>query len=88
MLVDACPATSDPVACAKVNSGILTRGLYASVNDFASMYIELVNGRGLAHGNFSVVQVRSQPMPPLVVSGAPNNKRACHVTHARHCRAH
>ena len=57
MLSNACPVTSNPDACTTVNSGLMTRGLYAAVNDFGSMYIELADGRGIANGNFTVVQV-------------------------------
>ena len=57
MLVDACPATLHPAACRDVNSGVLTRGLFAAMNDFANLYIELAQSRGLARGNFTVVQV-------------------------------
>ena len=59
MLVDACPATlpRHPAACRDVNSGVLTRGLFAAMNDFANLYIELAQSRGLARGNFTVVQV-------------------------------
>jgi hypothetical protein len=57
VLANACPATSDPVACASVHSGLLTKGLFASVESFAHLYEELVQTRGVANGSFSVVQV-------------------------------
>ncbi len=60
MLKDACPATSDPVACASAHSGLLTKGLFAAVESFAHLYTELVQTRGLANGNFSVVQVSAR----------------------------
>jgi hypothetical protein len=59
MLVDACPATHDPAGCGAVYSGILNRGLFAAVESFVHLYIELMETRGLAHGNHTVVQVSS-----------------------------
>ena len=57
MLVNACPATSDPEGCANLYSGLLTKGLLAAAESFGHLYIELVETRGLANGNFTVVQV-------------------------------
>ena len=65
MLKDACPATSDPVACASVYSGLLTKGLFAAVESFSHLYAELVQTRGIANGNFSVVQVQDRRHPCL-----------------------
>ena len=40
-----------------MHSGLLTKGLFAAVESFAHLYEELVETRGVANGNFSVVQV-------------------------------
>ncbi len=57
VLVNACPATHNPTACPNVYSGLLTQGLFVSVESFVHLFAELVEGRGLAHGNHTVVQV-------------------------------
>jgi hypothetical protein len=65
MLTNACPATSNPLECSALYSGLLTRGLFAATTTFANLYTELVQGRGLAAGNFTVVQVGVRVTPPL-----------------------
>ncbi len=57
MLVNACPATSDPAGCAALYSGLLTKGLFTATESFSHLYRDLLEMRGLANGNFTVVQV-------------------------------
>ena len=71
-----CPATHDPDACTHVYSGLLTKGLFVAVESFTHLFVELVETRGLAHGNFTIVQVR------VVCVGLPYKSRCvCPASH-------
>ncbi len=57
VLVNACPATNDPVGCAVKHSGLLTRGLFVTLTSFYNVFLDEARTRGLANGNITVVKV-------------------------------
>ncbi len=58
MLVNACPATADPVGCATKHSGLLTRGLFVTLTSFYTVYLDEMRTRGVSNGNLTIVKVR------------------------------
>jgi hypothetical protein len=57
MVKNACMATSAPSQCATVYSGLMTKGLVATLGTFNSLYIELLESRNVSDGDMAVVQV-------------------------------
>jgi hypothetical protein len=57
MVENACVATSAPEQCATVYSGLMTKGLVATLGTYNSMYIELLETRNVSEGDLGVVQV-------------------------------
>ena len=61
VLSDACPATSDPVACAQVFYGVMQKGLFSAIQSFSN----LVRGLLLSLAATSSLPVASLPLGGL-----------------------
>ena len=59
ILTDACAGVANPVACAGVYHGLLTKGLQATLITYANLLPELLSRRGTADGDLDVARVRA-----------------------------
>jgi hypothetical protein len=62
VLQNACFATADQASCEQVFFGVLKKGMYAALQTYTSLVLDVLSRRGVASGDAGVVRVSAVAM--------------------------